>query len=127
MPSRRNVAYVASGRKRSGAFQLNTSGRTPDGQGGHSKNWTTVTGLANVPLDFLTWSPYQMEVAQQSYPGVTSRATMRYRKSAPVTAAMRLVVGTHIYKVRASMNYDESDEIIQVYLEELQAVGSSRT
>jgi hypothetical protein len=52
---------------------------------------------------------------------------MRYRKSAKVDATMRVVSGTHVYQIRGVMNYDELDEVVQLYLEELQAAGSTRT
>jgi len=124
--SRKNVAYKASGRKRIAQIQHDISTANSDGSGGRVPNWQTVSGLGNVPMEFLTWSPYQQFIAQQQYPGVTSRATMRYRKSTPVNATMRVEQGTHIYKIRAVLNYDENDEVIQLYLEEQQAVGSNR-
>lgn len=108
-------------------FQQDVSTANSDGSGGRVPNWQTVSGLGNVPMEFLTWSPNQQFIAQQQFPGVTSRVTMRYRKSTPVNASYRVVSGTHTYKVRAVLNYDELDEVIQLYLEELQAVGSTRT
>lgn len=124
MPSRKNVAYDASGRKRIVQFQHDIGTQNPDGS--RAPNWQTVSGLGNVPMSFLSWTPYQQFIAQQQYPGVNSRATMRYRKSAPVDQTMRVVSAGHIYKIRGVMNYDENDQVIQLYLEELKATGSVR-
>ena len=123
--SRRNVSYKASGRKRIVQIQADTG--ASDGQGGRVENWTIVAGLGNVPMEFKTMNAYMQFQAQQLYPGVNSRATMRYRRSAPVTPAMRVVSGSHIYDIRGVMNYDEADETIQLYLEERQAKGSTRS
>ena len=125
MVARRVKSYKASGRKRTVQIQEDTG--VSDGQGGRVENWTTVEDLGNVPMEFQSMNAYMQFQAQQLYPGVNSRATMRYRKSAPVTPAMRVVSGTHIYAIRGVMNYDEADETIQLYLEELQAKGSTRS
>lgn len=99
---------------------------TPNGMGGltNGGNWSVVAGLGNVPFVFKSWTPWQKWVAQQQYPGVTTRGYMRYRKSVNVTPAMRMKYGAHVYKILAVMNYDEGNRDVVMYLEELQAKGS---
>lgn len=125
--SQKTVNSSASGRKIWVAFQELTG--VSNGQGGlvNGGNWTDVVGLAHVPLAFNTWTPYQHFVAQQLYPGVNSRAVMRYRPSVNVTTAMRAVYGNHIYMVRGVSNFNEANADIVLFLEELQATGSKRS
>lgn len=102
---------------------------TPNGMGGlvNGGTWTVVAGLGNVPAVLKTFTPWQLFVAQQRFPGVTTRMYVRYRKSVPITAAMRVQFGNHIYEiVGGPMNYDEMNTDIVIWLKELQATGSVR-
>lgn len=101
---------------------------TSDGQGGFTGGgtWTDVAGLSHVPIAFKTWSPYEKFLAQQLYPGVTSRAAIRYRKSVNITPQMQVVYGNHRYFIRGVMNYDEANQAILLYLEESPAIGTNR-
>jgi head-tail adaptor len=125
--SRKQVKADANNLYRNAHFQQLTG--TPNGQGGFvgGGTWTDVAGLSNVPVAFKTWSPYEKFVAQQLYPGVTSRVYMRYRKSANITVTMRMVYGNHIYWIRGVSNYDEANAAILLYLEELQPTGTNRS
>lgn len=102
---------------------------TSNGQGGFTGGgtWTDVSGLSMVPIAFKTWSPYEKFLAQQLYPGVTSRAAIRYRKSVAITPQMRVVYGNHIYLIRGVANYDEANAAILLYLEESPAIGTNRS
>ncbi len=124
---RKRVSSSASGRKIICQIEKDQGATTsPDGQGGYTSNWQIVTGLANVPMTFRTWSPYQQFLAQQRYPGVNVRMFMRYRRSAKVDETMRAVYGNHIYLIRGAENYDQDNDTIILYCEELQATGSVR-
>ena len=126
LSSRKQVSSTASGRKVYAKFQLPTG--TPDGQGGFTGGgtWVDVAGLTQVPVTFRTWSPYEKYIAQALYPGVDSRAYMRYRQGSNVSPVMRMVRGNHTYWVRGVSNYDENNQDIILYLEEWQATGTKR-
>lgn len=130
MPSlsgRKQVSATASGRKVYAKFQQLTG--TPNGQGGfvNGGTWVDVAGLTNVPVTFRTWSPYERFMAQQLYPGVTSRVYMRYRKGINLNVTMRMVYGNHTYWIRGISNYDEANADILIYLEEMQPTGTNRS
>lgn len=127
LSSRKTVVANANNLYRNAHIQQ-LSG-TPNGQGGfvNGGSWTDVPGLSNVPVAFKTWSPYEKFIAQQLYPGVTSRAYMRFRKSVNITPQMRLVYGNHVYLIRGVMNYDEANAAILLYLEESPAIGTVRS
>jgi head-tail adaptor len=122
--SRKRVSSGASGRRVTGRIEQDTG--TPDAQGGHTPNWTTVPGLGNVPFTFRTWSPYQQFLYQQRYSGCNTRFFMRYRASVNVTTAMRVVTKDHIYMIRGAENWDQDNDTIALYCEELQTTGSVR-
>lgn len=126
LSSRKTVVANANNLYRNAHIQQLTG--TPNGQGGfvNGGTWTDVAGLSNVPVAFKTWSPYEKFIAQQLYPGVTTRAYMRFRKSVNITSQMRVVYGNHIYWIRGVMNYDEANAAILLYLEELQPTGTNR-
>jgi hypothetical protein len=126
LSSRKQVSATASGRKVYAHIQQ-LSG-VSNGQGGfvNGGTWTDVPGLSNVPITFRTWSPYEKFMAQQLYPGVQSRAYMRWRRSVNITAAMRVLYGNHTYWIRGVSNYDEANTDIILYLEEYQATGTVR-
>src|SRR5260221_12235 len=125
LSSRKQVSSTASGRKVYVHIQQLTG--TSNGQGGfvNGGTWTDVAGLGNVPLKLLTWSPYEKFIAQQSYPGVDSRGSMRWRRT-NITAQMRVMFGNHTYWIRGISNYDEANKDIILYLEEYQATGTVR-
>ncbi len=126
LSSRKQVSSTASGRKVIMKFQQLTG--TPNGQGGFvgGGNWVDVAGLTNVPITIRTWSPYEKFMAQQLYPGVTSRAYMRWRRGANVLVSMRAMYGSHVYWIRGVSNYDEANTDIILYLEEWQPTGTIR-
>ncbi len=124
--SRKQVSSTASGHKVYVKFQTLTG--TPNGQGGfvNGGDWNNVTGLTEVPITFRTWTPYEKYIAQQLYPGVTSRCYMRWRRGANIMVTMRMVYGSHIYWIRGVSNYDEANTDIILYVEELQPTGTVR-
>ncbi len=126
LSSRKQVSATASGRKVYVKFQQITGVSTGPGfaDGG---TWTDVSGLSNVPMTFRTWSPVERVMAQQLYPGVTSRAYMRWRRGVNVTTKMRVVYGNHIYRIQGVSNYDEANTDIILYLEEWQPTGTTRS
>ncbi len=126
LSSRKQVSSTASGRKVIMKFQQLTG--TPNGQGGfvNGGTWNDVAGLTNVPITIRTWSPYEKFLAQQLYPGVTSRAYMRWRRGVNVLVSMRAMYGTHVYWIRGVSNYDEANTDIILYLEEWQPTGTIR-
>ncbi len=126
LSSRKQVSSTASGRKVYAHIQQLTG--TSNTQGGlvNGGTWTDVPGLSNVPITLRTWSPYEKFIAQQSYPGVSSRAYMRWRRSVNITAAMRVLYGNHAYWIRGVSNYDEANTDIILYLEEMQPTGTVR-
>lgn len=127
LSSRKQVKANASNLYRIAKFQHLTG--TPNGQGGfvNGGTWSDVAGLTNVPVAFRTWSPYEKFLAQQLYPGMTSRVYMRYRKGINLTVTMRMVYGNHVYWIRGISNYDEANADILIYLEELQPTGTNRS
>ena len=126
LSSRKQVSSTASGRKVYAKFQTLTG--TPNGQGGFvgGGSWVDVPGLTEVPVTLRTWSPYEKFLAQALYPGVSSRAYMRWRRDTNVSVTMRMVYGNHIYWIRGVSNYDEANTDIILYLEEWQATGTVR-
>ena len=126
LSSRKQVSATASGRKVYVKFQSLTG--TPNGQGGFTGGgtWVDVAGLTEVPITIRTWSPYEKFMAQQLYPGVTSRAYMRWRRGVNVLVNMRVMYGTHVYWIRGVSNYDEANTDIILYLEEWQPTGTIR-
>lgn len=114
----------ASGRKT--YMRIEEDIGTPDTQGGHTPNWTTVPGLSNVPMEFMTLTALQQFHLNQLYSKATVKLKMRYRASTPVTTAMRAVDGSHIYMIRGAENLDQSNDTIVLYCEELQARGSMK-
>src|SRR5258708_34666352 len=124
--SRKIVSSIASGRKAYVKFQQLTGSSTGPGfsDGG---TWTDVPGLSNVPVTFKTWSPYEKVMAQQDFPGVGSRAYMRWRKGVNIRSnVMRMVYGSHIYRIQEVSNYDEGNRDIILYLQEWQPTGTVR-
>jgi len=125
LSQRRLVIGNANNLYRNGHIQELTG--TADEQGGllNGGVWTDVPGLANVPFNYKTWTPWAQYHAQQIYPGVNARLVMRYRKSVNVTPAMRFVYGTQIYLIRGMDNYDQANALILLYCEEHQSTGSN--
>src|SRR6266702_7272426 len=123
--SRKLVQSHASGRHVIAHFQQLTCVSSGPGfaDGG---TWTDVPGLSNVPVTFRTWSLYQRVMAQQLYPGVSSRAFMRWRRGVNIRSNMRMVYGNHIYRIAGVSNYDEANTDIILYLEEWQPTGTTR-
>src|SRR6266568_7115404 len=126
LSSRKAVAANANNLYRTGKIQQLTG--TSNGQGGfvNGGTWTDVSGLSNVPFNIKTWSPYQVFMAQQLYPGVNVRLAIRYRKSVNINSSMRLLWGNHVYYFRGIDNYDQANAVILIYAEEVQATGSNR-
>src|SRR5260221_12444607 len=95
--SRKQVSSTASGRKVYVKFQTLTG--TPNGQGGfvNGGNWNDIAGLTEVPITFRTWSPYEKYIAQQLYPGVTSRGYIRLRRGGKILWTMRMGYGSQVY------------------------------
>ncbi len=126
LSSRKQVSSTASGRKVIVKFQSLTG--TPNGQGGFvgGGTWNDVAGLTNVPVTLRTWSPYEKFLAQALYPGVQSRAYMRWRRGTNVSVTMRMMYGNHTYWIRGVSNYDEANTDIILYLEEWQPTGTIR-
>ena len=126
LSSRKQVSSTASGRKVIMKFQQLTG--TPNGQGGfvNGGTWNDVPGLTNVPITIRTWTPYEKFLAQQLWPGVTSRAYMRWRRGVNVLVSMRAMYGSHVYWIRGVSNYDEANTDIILYLEEWQPTGTIR-
>ena len=124
LSSRKQVSSTASGRKVYAKFQKLTG--TPDGQGGFvgGGTWVDVPGLTIVPVTLRTWSPYEKFMAQQLYPGVQSRAYMRWRRGVNILVQWRMMYGNHTYWIRGVSNYDEANTDIILYLEEWQATGT---
>jgi SPP1 family predicted phage head-tail adaptor len=112
----------ASGRKIYVTIQQDTG--TADSQGGHTPNWTTVTGLSHVPVEFLTLNGYQLFNIKQLYPKAHIKLKMRYRGSVAVRSGMRAVYGNHIYDIQGAENSDQANDTIILYCDELQAKGS---
>src|SRR6266568_4178929 len=77
--SRKLVTSHASGRKAIVHIQQLTGGSTAQGFT-DAGTWADVPGLSNVPVTFRTWSPYEKMQAAQDFPGVGSRAYMRWRR-----------------------------------------------
>jgi hypothetical protein len=126
MASRRLVQSHASGRKAIVHIQQLTGVTSGSGftDGG---TWTDVPGLSNVPVTFKTWSPYEKRMAGQDFPGVGSRAYLRWRPSVTIRAkVMRMVYGRHIYEIQEAGNYDEANTDIVLYLSEWQPKGTVR-
>jgi Phage head-tail joining protein len=125
LASRRIVQSHASGRKAYVHIQQLTGVTTGQGfsDGG---TWTDVPGLSNVPVTFKTWSPFQRVMAQELYSAVSSHAYMRWRRGVNIRANMRVVYGSHIYRIADVSNYDEANTDIILWLEEWQATGTVR-
>jgi hypothetical protein len=120
----------ASGRKV--YMRIEQDSGTADSQGGHTPNWTTVSGLEHVPMEFggsgtagQGMSAHQKYHLMQLYPKANVTLKMRYR-SVAVKSGMRAVWGSHIYQIRGAENVGERNETVMLYCEELQAVGSKR-
>lgn len=124
MPSRRVVVTSASDRRRYVYFQQDVG--ISDLQGGHAHNWQVVPGLSLVPITFRTWKAYERLAYQQLYPSTTMIAIMRYRRTVAVVAGMQMVYGNHVYRVHGAENYDQDNDAVQLFLEELQPTGSNR-
>jgi len=126
MPTNRKlVTSHASGRKAYVRIQQLTGVSSGPGftDGG---GYTDVPGLSHVPVTFRTWSPYEKIMAGQDFPGVGSRAYMRWRKSVNIRSNMMLVYGNHKYRIQEVSNYDEANTDIILYLEEWQPTGTVR-
>ena len=124
--SRRIVTSQASGRKAIVKFQQLTGVTSGSGftDGG---TLTDVPGLTNVPGVFKTWNPYEKVMAQQLYPGVSSRFYMRWRRGVNIRSSVMFVVyGNHHYRIKGVSNYDEANTDIILYLEEWQPTGTVR-
>jgi len=123
--SRRIVTSQASGQKRIVRFQQLTGVTSGSGftDGG---SYTDVPGLTNVPVTFKTWTTYEKVMAQQLYPGVSSRAYMRWRRGVNIRENMHMVYGNHTYRIKGVSNYDEANTDIILYLEEWQPSGTVR-
>jgi SPP1 family predicted phage head-tail adaptor len=127
LSSRRQVKANASSLYRYGHVQHLTG--TPNGQGGliGGGTWTDVPDLAHVAFAYRTWNLYEQFIAQQSYPGVNARIYIRYRKSVNINSTMRFAYGTKVYYIRGVDNYDQANDALLLYLEELQATGGTHT
>jgi Phage head-tail joining protein len=123
--SRKLVSSHASGRKPIVHIQQLSGGNTSQGFT-DAGAWADVPGLSTVPVTFRTWSPYEKLQAGQDFPGVGSRAYMRWRKGVNIRSNMRLVYGNHIYRITEASNYDEANTDIILYLEEWQPTGTVR-
>jgi len=94
---------------------------TPDGSGGFDRDWepyfTTWANVVGSPGS----EPY---FAEQVYPHATYEVTIRYRRSQPVTDAMRVHYGSHILNIRSVVDNKEQHVELNLHCEELQAEGS---
>ena len=123
--NRKIVSSQASGRKVYVHIQQLTG--VSSGQGfADGGSWTDVLGLGNVPMTFKTWSPFQRVMAQELYSAVSTHAYMRWRKGINIRANMRVMYGSHIYRIADVGNYDEANTDIILWLEEWQATGTVR-
>ncbi|MGB4101347.1 MAG: phage head closure protein [Alphaproteobacteria bacterium] len=87
------------------------------GGGGYAPGWSDVASL---------WAQMEPLSGREVLQGarlearVTHRAIVRYR--ADITAGMRLVYGTRLFRIHAALNLEERNHFIQLLLEEGGAV-----
>lgn len=101
---------------------------TPNGSGGFTRSWSTVSGCSSVPAR-ITYAPPskkgdEVVTQQQVRSSVFATITVRFRPSLNLNAAMRIVYGTRTFEVRTVVPVDEYRQEITLQCEELQAKGS---
>jgi SPP1 family predicted phage head-tail adaptor len=101
---------------------------TPDGQGGFTRTWTTVSGCQSVPAAFkeivLPKAGDEKFIAQQVFASHWREIRIRYRPSTNITDQMRVRYGNKVFAIRAIDVPEEAQRVIVLLCEELQAQGS---
>lgn len=120
------TSFEAGDLRRRIAIQSYTD--TPNGSGGFTRSWSTVSGLNSVPCR-ITYAPPakkgdEVVTQQQVRSSVFATVTVRFRPSLNLSANMRVLYGTRTFEIRTVVPVDEYRQEITLQVEELQALGS---
>jgi SPP1 family predicted phage head-tail adaptor len=111
IPDRR--AVIGGLRRR---LTLQEEGRVADGGGGFTLVWQNVAANPTVWGRIVPLSGREVLQAGQLQTPVSHRILIRYRPD--VTGAMRLVLGTRVFNIRAAVNVDGRDRWLELMCEE---------
>lgn len=92
--------------------------RSLDGAGGYSSSWQNIADLWAEITSISSKSIYGKEklFAGKLQSEISHKVLIRYRS--PVSTDMRLVFAGRIFNIRAIMNIDEHNEILELLVEE---------
>ena len=100
------------------SIQIQQRSATIDSVGGQSTTWTTV---ATVWADIQPLSGRELMAAQEVQAEVSHTISIRYQplfSDPKAMAAMRVLYGTRIFNISASMNVDERNRLITLMANE---------
>jgi SPP1 family predicted phage head-tail adaptor len=90
---------------------------TPDGLGGFSSSWGSVTGMSSVPAAIMPLSSKEQLDAMKLESVITNKIRIRYR--AGITSKHRIVFGSRIFNIKgAPINYDERNKSLDFLVTE---------
>lgn len=87
--------------------------QTADGAGGYIRTWQT---LADLWAEFQAVTGKEILIAGKLQSEVSHKITIRYRTG--VTAGMRLVYDSRIFDIKAVVNKQENDEVLELWVSE---------
>lgn len=100
-------------------IQIQQQSSSQDSSGQLLETWTTVrTSWASIQSITLKEAFQSDQLTSQ----VTHTITLRWPSGVSVQAGMRVVYGSHTYKIQAVNNIDERDVILRLLVMELNAI-----
>ena len=94
---------------------LQSATRTPDGGGGFTESWATISG-GDIWASIEPASSREVYAAGQLQHRITHALTLRYLSG--VTTAMRVLFGTRTFNVRSVLNVEERGRELRLLCEE---------
>ncbi len=98
---------------------VQSESQTSDNAGGYALAWTN---LATVWANIKPASGSEVYTAQHLEGHITHHITMRWRSDITLTTDMRILYGARVFNIRALLNTDESNQWIDLLVEEGSAV-----
>lgn len=96
---------------------IQTEVLTPDGLGGFSSAWSSVSGMGSVPAHIMPLSSKEQLDAMKLESVITNKIRIRYR--AGITSKHRIVFGSRIFNIKgAPINYDERNKTLDFLVTE---------
>jgi len=90
---------------------------TPDGMGGFTTSWASVSGMGSVPAAIWPLSSKEQLDAMKLESVITNKIRIRYRSG--ITSKNRMVFGSRIFNIKgAPINADEKNKTLDFLVTE---------